>query len=142
MKKVHLTGAKEYHLNKTIEAHGKREGDYWEYEVGWDDQRVADEVGVAVYHVSKRRRDIFGDIRSRAPNKDGLLALAAKVETLELGARTLRVADYEMGKRVEALEKALNILLSAPNRDGIPKEKLEELRNHFAGRVVPTPRVA
>ena len=88
--------------------------------------------------VATQRRRVFGKTRGYG-NREGGPGVQQRVETLEVGARTLRVADFELAKRVEALEKALNILLSAPNREGIPKEQLVELRKHFSGRVTVTP---
>ena len=52
-----------YAVMKTIEAHGKAVDGMWFYDDGWDDHRVAEEVGCTAESVKYRRREAFGQIR-------------------------------------------------------------------------------
>lgn len=127
-----------FEIMKMIEAHGTKNGDFWEYEAGWDDERIARELDLNLRAVVYRRLDAFGPTRpsSRAN------PLEPRIDAIETQMRALRVYDFELAKRVEALEHSLNILLRGMNRDGVVNsEALAKLKEHFNGRGTPTPAV-
>jgi hypothetical protein len=131
-----LSSKQAFAVMKLIEEHGKKEGDYWIYNEGWDDERVAAETDCNLFGVRHRRKEVFGNLRhGQTGTRVEIAGLEARIATLELESKTSRAERYKIEKRLEHLEKALNILLSAPNRDAIPKEKLKALREHFNGIV-------
>lgn len=136
-----LSQSEVFEVMKLIEAHGKRIDDgRFEYEPGWSDERVASDLKVDAQSVAFRRREVFGKLYFRGANADKE-ELLARVTTLEVGSRTSRVSVFELTKRVEALEKAVNILLTGPSRVGVEQKKLDELKQHFNGMAPVTPRV-
>lgn len=130
-----LTVAKQFQVLKLIEANGERDAEFFRYADGWSDERIASDVGVPLQSVKYRRREVFGDIR---PTRYAS-APSPRIDDLETGLRVLRVATYQLTKRVESLEKALNVFITAGGSQSIPRDKLEELRRHFNGVVTPTP---
>lgn len=128
-----LSSSQQFAVMKLIEANGEKRGEYWIYNPGWDDERVAKEAGGAnIFGVARCRKQVFGLLRKTGPTGHD-----DKFEEIESQLRQRRVAQYHLEKRVESLEKALNVLLTSHT---VPKEKLEQLRQHFSGQVHVTPR--
>jgi hypothetical protein len=133
MTKDRLTSAQQFAVMKLIEANGDKQGEYWIYHSGWDDERVSREAGNAnLFGVARCRKQVFGLLRKGPSTYDDTF------ETIESELRQRRVAQYQIEKRVESLEKALNVLLSTHT---VPKDKLEQLREHFSGMVTVTPQL-
>lgn len=139
--KDRLNRTENFAVMKLIESHGKRlENGLFEYEPGWSDDRVATDLGVGKIAVSNGRREVFGKLYFKAATSNKA-ETDQRLNTLEVASKASRVVHYELGRRVEALERAINLLLTAPNREGLDRNKLEELRRHFNGTVTPTPKV-
>lgn len=122
---------------KMLEEHGKMVGEFFEYEIGWDDDRVAKELGCSVQQIEYRRKEVFGNLKKARHGRDAEIeALEARVETLDVEARALRVKNYELTKRMESAEKAINLLLMAPalehNQSNDMRTKLKDLKAHYS----------
>lgn len=122
------TVAQQFQVLKLIEANGARAGEFFIYNDGWSDERISSDVGVPLQSVQYRRREVFGDIRPTARMYADLPS--PRIDELETGLRVQRVATYQLTKRVESLEKALNVFITAGGSQSIPRDKLEELRRH------------
>lgn len=129
MKKEMLSVGKAFEVLKAIEANGQKHGDLFAYNPGWDDHKIADLVGVGVHSVAYRRKEAFGELRR------GVHRTEDRFATLEIQAQSFRVEVADLKKRMAAMEKALNILLQAPNRGALSPEAIEKLKNHFNGQV-------
>ncbi len=125
-----MTVQQTFGILKMLEANGKKVGEYWEFNDGWSDERIAREFKVPATAVAYRRKEAFGQLR-RGSRFDGNPELAAKLETLETSAQATRVAIYKLEKRCEALEKTLNALMTAPNRE-VLMDKIKDLQAMYA----------
>ena len=128
-----LTRLQEFEIMKLLEANGVKNGPLYQYKIGWNDEVIADKFGCKTTMIAKRRRDAFGDLNHRRANTDpeSKSRVAADIETLKTGAAAQRVEYHRLSQRLEALEKTINILLTAPVREGLSPERLRELKGHF-----------
>ena len=125
----HLTGADEFKALKLIEANGKTAPDgCFVYNTGWSDWKIATEIGCQEGQVARRRKDIFGNLRRTSTEAS---ETSAEIEKLTTQAQGFRVDMYRLTQRVEAIEKAINLLLTAPVREGLSKDHLKQLERHF-----------
>lgn len=135
--RTHLKVADEFRLMKLIEANGQMDGDWWVYNDGWSDERISEETGIGIQPIRSRRQQVFGKMRERQGgrrSKD-----ERTLDELRVQMQALRVADHEQQKRLEALEKVVNLLMSGQNVDRVTADKIKELKNHFSGYSKPTP---
>lgn len=124
-----LSVGKAFEVLKAIEDNGKKDGDLFVYNTGWDDQRIAALAGVHVQSVAYRRKEAFGELRRGSARSDG------RFTKLEIQAQSFRVEVADLKTRMDAMEKALNILLQAPNRGALSPDAIEKLKHHFNGQV-------
>lgn len=130
MKKEMLSVGKAFELMKAIDANGQKHGDLFAYNPGWDDHKIAELVGVGVHSVAYRRKEAFGELRRGGGSRSD-----DRFNTLEIQAQASRVEVADLKKRMASMEKALNILLQAPNRGAISPDAIEKLKHHFNGQV-------
>ena len=104
-----------FHAIKLIEAHGTVDGERYVYAEGWDDARIAAEVGCAEASVAHRRKAAFGKLRIDPP------------QTVEPTAGL-----DELRRRVEVLERAVWAMQ--------PRPALETTPNGTADVARPVPR--
>ena len=93
-----MSTRQEFQAMKLIEAHGVVDGERYVYADGWDDARVAAEVGDGVTEASiaYRRKAAFGKLRTRMP----ALPVPSESATIE-----------ELRHRIEVLELQVSALL-------------------------------
>jgi hypothetical protein len=131
-----LNQAENFKVLKLIEAHGTIEDGYYVYESGWSDAKIAMDVGCTEKSVEYRRKEVFGNIRpGRSGSTPEIKELSARIETLAVAQQAARVKDYELQRRIETLEKAINLLLQAPAKEHMQngmKEQLQALQAHYA----------
>ena len=87
-----LSVADGFKVMKLIEAHGAMDGGIFVYHAGWDDARIAGEVGCLEGAIAYRRKEAFGSIRAKAAPKPltqaaALDDLRRRVEVLEQHAK-------------------------------------------------------
>lgn len=127
-----LRGADEFKALKLIEANGRLVDGCFVYNVGWSDFKIARDIGCNEGAIARRRTEIFGPLK-RVTVGGGAEAkeMAAEIEALKSQAQAMRVDNFRLTQRVEALEKNFNVLLTAPNQEAL-REKLADLRKHFS----------
>ena len=96
-----LSVATEFKAMKLIEAHGVMDGDIFVYHAGWDDARIAAEVGCLEAAIAYRRNAAFGSIRAKAAPKP-----PTKAATLE-----------DLRRRVDQLERLVGTLMPVREHD-------------------------
>lgn len=127
-----LNQAESFAVLKLIEANGQKDGEFWVYNDGWSDERIADDVKVPVTGVAHRRKEVFGLLRTGRGTSNQ--SLEPRIDAIDVQLRALRVNDFDMVKRIEALEKAMSILLRGAN-DIVSKEQLEALKQRYNGSI-------
>ncbi len=127
-----LRAADEFKALKMIEANGKLEDGLWTYNPGWSDFKIATDLGYAEGAIARRRTEIFGPLRRVNHGAEAeAKRVDAEIESLKTQAQGFRVDKFRIEQRIEALEKAFNVLMTAPVREGITPERLKALQSHF-----------
>lgn len=100
----------------------KQENGLYAYSAGWSDMRIAREIGedVASHTIARLRRELFGDIRTRGPNRantalEELQSLKDMVTALQNQLQREVAARQEMSAKLEALSRELETLRNAHN---------------------------
>lgn len=131
-----MSQAAQFAAMKLIEANGRREGQYWQYNDGWNDIRIANEVNKSLganyseTSIAYRRTQIFGKLKPLPGSGGTRETHAVAIGELRIADQARRVEIYQLQRRIEHMEKALNIVMIEPNRD-IMKAKLQALSDHF-----------
>lgn len=132
-----MSQAAQFAAMKLIEANGRRDGQYWQYNDGWNDLRIATEVNKSLgescseLSIAYRRTQVFGKLKPTPGSGGTRESHAVAIGELRIADQAQRVAMYRLERRIEHMEKALNIVMLEPNRETM-KEKLQSLAQHFA----------
>jgi hypothetical protein len=67
MAKNQLDYKARFAVGEAIKANGQMVGEYWVYNEGWSDERVAKELSVTEHNVGAARRALFGELKRGSP---------------------------------------------------------------------------
>lgn len=104
MPKKQVTARKRYEISRTIEDNGKSVGEFWEYNDGWDDKKVARQCGVNTNTTCHIRLTVFGKLTKTALMESGQVS-----NVMDTYSRLSHIAE-DLADRLQRIEKFLGDL--------------------------------
>lgn len=132
MSRSRLSAFQSFQVLKLIESNGKMNGEFFVYNDGWSDSKIASDLNVDVDSVFYRRKKVFGNLKLYNSN---IVELVSNISSLELSIKDLKVSNFKLDDRMRCIEKAVNVLLnemsSVPNKSKINPDTLVSLKKYF-----------
>jgi hypothetical protein len=136
MKRQYLSFSQRVQIYNFIQTVGMVKGEYWEYNEGWSDAKVAEQFKASLGNVITVRQEL-GKLKTftGAVYFNRIAELEARIETLEqYGERIYTAKLTEINERLNRLEALLdrqvNVLLNA-NKELEAKINKLQLKEHF-----------